>query len=525
MSEPQANVSSRRRIPAIWIVPVVAGLLGIYMVIYTAMTEGPTITITFATAEGIEEAKTKIKSRNVEVGVVEEVHLNPDLESVTVQAKLDKAATPLLRDDTRFWVVRPRFGAAGITGLGTILSGGYIELEPGLEAPSAKRDFQGLDDIPLTPVDTPGLKFVLVSSRAGGVGPGDPVLYHGFEVGKIEESIFDPRTERVRHTGFIQAPYDELVDRATRFWNASGIALDAGADGVKLRVGSLRSLVTGGVAFAVPDGFAEVGPVEDGVEFDLYESYDAALERGNLHSIEYVVAFTQSLRGLVPGAPVEYRGIRVGTVRGILIEQIQVRATEGEHGSPIPILISLEPARIAGEDTQAALERTRKNLAGGVEAGMRASLQSGNLLTGALYVSLDYYDDVPQESMGEIAGYPSIPTVSTGLQRIERQVSTMLTKINDLPLEVTVAELNRNLRAVRRTLESDSVQQLPASLEQTLLEVENALQSLSPDSATIQELNQTLREVQALSRTLNEQPSSIIYSKPVRPDPEPGEAR
>ena len=173
MSEATASIGRRRRVPMIWVVPIVALLLGIWMVIYTAMTEGPEITLVFSTAAGVEAGKTKVKSRSVAIGMVETVKLGDDLESVVVVARLDRAARRLLRDDTRFWVVRPRMGAGGISGLSTIMSGGYIELEPGSEDPSGRRDFEGLDDVPVTAVDTPGLRLTLLSSRAGSVGTGD----------------------------------------------------------------------------------------------------------------------------------------------------------------------------------------------------------------------------------------------------------------------------------------------------------------------------------------------------------------
>ncbi len=252
----EAVVSSRRRLPAIWLVPVVAVVLGIYMVIYTVMTEGPEITIIFSTAQGIEAGRTKISSLSVEVGLVEGVTLNEDLDSVTVVARLERENASLLRDDSRFWVVRPRLGAGGISGLSTLLSGAYIELEPGSGAPSARRDFVGLDDIPVTAVGTPGLGLVLISERAGAVSPGQPVLYHGYRVGRVETTVFDPDARRVRHGVFIEEPFDKLVNQSTQFWDAGGIVVRTGAGGLLVDVESLQSLLIGVVAFGVPEGVA-----------------------------------------------------------------------------------------------------------------------------------------------------------------------------------------------------------------------------------------------------------------------------
>ncbi len=524
----EAVVSSRRRLPVIWLVPVLAVGLGIYMVIYTFMTEGPEITITFSTAQVIEAGRTKLSSLSVEVGLVETVVLNEDLDSVTVVARLDRENTKLLRDDTRFWVVRPRLGAGGISGLNTLLSGAYIELEPGSGPPSSQRDFVGLDDVPVTAVGTPGLGLVLVSDRAGAVSPGQPVLYHGYRVGRVETTMFDPDTGRVRHGVFIEEPFDKLVDRSTQFWDAGGIVVRTGAGGLLVDVESLQALLIGGVAFGVPEGVAATGPVESGAEFVLHRDRQSAAELSYVHSLEYVVAFTQSVRGLVPGAPVEYRGIRVGSVRAILIAPLTEANARGRTAQPIPVLITIEPGRIGLGDTAEGVEQMLQIIDRGVRARMRASLESANLLTGALLISIDYY---PEEEVGEIgtfAGYPTLPTISGGFERIERQVSALLEKLNDMPIEATVRELNRILNDLREVTGSDKFQDLPATVTAVLETLKQDLQLISPDSPpydrlyrTITELNRTLQSADGLLRTLDEKPNSLIFSRPIEPDPEP----
>jgi paraquat-inducible protein B len=503
MSEPQAVVSSRRRLPVIWLVPIVALVLGLWMVVFTYMTEGPEVVITFATAEGIEAGKTKVKSRSVQIGMVESVTLNEDLESVTVVAKLDRVATPLLRDQTRFWVVRPRFGAGGVSGVGTIMSGGYIEVEPGPGEPSNRREFVGLDDVPVTAVGTPGLRIVLTSSHAGGVGVGDPILYRGFRVGRLESTEFDGETQQVRHHAFIDAPYDKLVDGSTRFWNASGLSLEASAAGMKLNVGSLQTLLAGGIAFGIPEGRSPQGPVASGAVFALYDSFGDTREEKYRHYVDYVVSFSQSVRGLQPGAPVAYRGLRVGTVRRIMLEELLARRGEGP-GAPIPVLIRLEPGRLFSQDSAEAVDGLKAQIAAGVPNGLRATLESGNLLTGALMVSFDYYSEEKGGKIASFGDYPSLPTLPGGLQRIERSVSNLLAKLNALPLERTVGELNRTLAQVRTAVGNEEFQELPASLNQSLTR-----------------LDRTLDSVEDLSRTVGDQPNSLIFSRPIQPDPEP----
>jgi len=503
MSEAEATVSSGRRFPMIWLVPIVALVLGIWVVVYTIMTEGPEVTITFSTATGIEEGKTKVRVRNVVVGMVEDVVLNEDLESVSVVAKLERDATPLLRDGTRFWVVRPRIGAGGISGLGTVMSGAYIELEPGTGPKSPRRDFVGLEDLPVTPVGTPGLKIVLISTRPGSVSVGDPVLFRGFSVGTVESMEFDLEQKHVRYHLFIELPFDALVNKATRFWNASGITMQASAEGMQLHVGSLQSLLMGGVAFDVPEGKKPLEPVASGADFALYDSYESAREETYKHAAEFVVAFTQSVRGLAPGATVEYRGISIGTVQRILLGEVAKRIKR-TSGAPIPVLIRLEPGRFGLGDSPEAVALLKGEIADDVGRGLRAGLQSGSLLTGRLFIAFDFYPDAGPAEIGSYAGYPTLPTQASGLQLIERQISKVLANIGELPLDATVRELNGTLAELRTMAGSDAFRELPTTLNDSLTRLERTLQSFED-----------------LARTVEEQPNSLVFPKPSQPDPEP----
>jgi paraquat-inducible protein B len=516
MAEARATVTRRRGISRIWLVPIVAVLLGAWMVVYTWRNQGPEISIVFPTAEGIEAGKTKIKALDVEVGLVESVVLGEDLESVVVTARIEHSAMALLREDTQFWVVRARIGTGGVSGLGTILSGGYIQLAPG-SGPQGRRRFVGLDEPPATPAGTPGLNLLLVSERAGSVGTGDPILYKGFPVGRIESAELDVDTQRMRYRAFVKAPFDDLVSTTTRFWNTSGLSFSATADGIELSTGSLQTLLVGGVAFGLPDGVEAGDRVEDGALFDLYPDHDSIDERPYSHSVEYVVQFARSVRGLVAGAPVEYRGLRSGRVERILLEQLTSEGGEGQ-GRPIPVLIRLEPGRLDMEDSEEGVERLTRTVAAAVRNGLRASLATGNLLTGSLYVALDIYPEEKPGELGQFAGRPSIPTISTGLEGIQMKVTALLDKLNALPLgdvtqsaddtlrsaEDTLKRLERTIEDLRVLLASEGVQNLPKSVETSLAE-----------------LDRTLRSVQGLAGTLEDQPNALIFPRANERDPEP----
>jgi len=253
MPETRAEVKERRRVSAVWLIPLVSLVLGIWLVVYTWRNQGPEIEIVFQTAIGIEAGKTKIKARSVEVGVVERVVLGDDFESVIVTTRLERTALPLLREDTQFWVVRARVGTAGVSGLGTLLSGGYIELEPGSGA-EGRRRFIGLEDPPVTPAGAAGLRLSLTSDQARSVRTGTPILYRGYSVGRVESSDFEMEERQMHYRAFIEAPYDDLVNTSSRFWNVSGISFSATAGGIELSTSSLEALVRGGITFGVPPG-------------------------------------------------------------------------------------------------------------------------------------------------------------------------------------------------------------------------------------------------------------------------------
>lgn len=517
---PEARVTQRRRISPVWAVPIVAVVLGAWMVIYSWRSEGPDITITFSTADGVEAGKTKVKARSVEVGLVESVALGDDFESVVVTAKLERTAIPLLRQGTQFWVVRARIGTGGVTGLGTVLSGGYIELSPGT-GEVGRREFEGLDDPPVTPAGVPGLHFTLVSGTASSVGAGDGIVYRGFRVGRIESTDFDIDTHEVRYRAFVEAPYDDLVTERTGFWNDSGIRFRAGADGIELDTGSLESMLLGGVAFGLPEGVEPGSPVDDGATFQLYGDYESINAHPYQQGVEYVVEFARSVRGLQPGAPVEYRGLRAGHVERVLLDDLVHRVREeGREGSgqPIPVLIRLEPGRLQMGDSAEGVELLQGTIREAVDNGLRATLSTGNLLTGSLYVALDIYPDEAPAELASFAGRPTIPTISGGLEAIEQRVTKLLDKLNALPLDDVTRSANATLRAADDTL----VELTSTVTELRLLLASRDFQALPRSVETsLAELDRTLRSVNALTQSLEEQPNSLIFPRNHMPDPVP----
>lgn len=533
MTANKPSLDKRKRLPVIWFIPVLALALGVWMVVQAKLSEGPKITIQFDTADGITAEKTKIRYLNVEAGMVTDVKLTEDKQSVLVSVELVPQAAELLRENTQFWVVRARVGAGSVSGLGTLLGGAYIELSPG-EGALGKLHYVGLETPPQSPVGAPGVKVKLYADKAGSVSTGDAVLYNGYNVGVVEAMSFDETKGMVRYDLFVDAPFNRLVTDTVRFWNISGFQMKASASGIEVQTGSMDTIMFGGVSFGVPEGAQAGTPVRDGTEFELYDNFAAIQEEPYVHGVDYVMAFEQSLRGLLPGAPVEYRGIEVGRVKRIMIDEM-LEDKEAVN-VPIPVLVTVEPGRFGMTDSKESVDRMKGNMHRSVERGLRGTLQTGNLITGSLYISVDYRSDIEPAEVGDYKGYPMIPTVSTGLKKIEEQVSSLLEKLNDLPLEGTLEMIDDTMLALTNTLNSinaivsdSGTQEIPAEVSKTLAEIRKVLGGLSSDSplyqdaqAGLSKLYDVLYNLDQLSHTVKEQPNSLLFNPKLPADPVPG---
>ncbi|KNC94100.1 intermembrane transport protein PqiB [Trabulsiella odontotermitis] len=539
----EAKVQKVKNWSPVWIFPIVTALIGAWILFYHYSHQGPEVTLITTNAEGIEGGKTTIKSRSVDVGVVESATLTDDLTHVEIKARLNAGMEKLLHQDSVFWVVKPQVGREGISGLGTLLSGAYLELQPGSKGGQPER-YQLLDAPPLAPPDAKGIRVILDSKKAGQLSPGDPVLFRGYRVGSVETSTFDPQKRAISYQLFISAPNDRLVTSNVRFWKDSGIAVDLTSAGMRVEMGSLSTLFGGGVSFDVPEGIDLGQPVGEKTEFRLYDDQRSIQDSLYTEHIDYLVFFKDSIRGLQPGAPVEFRGIRLGTVGQVPFYVPGLRQALNDDYR-IPVLIRIEPERMASQlgenpDVGAHLNEL-------IQRGLRGSLKTGNLVTGALYVDMDFYPKAPAVSgMREFGGYKIIPTVSGGLAQIQQKLVETLDKINNLPLNPmleqatnTLSESQRTMRHLQATLDnlnkltaSQSMQQLPQDMQQTLRELNRSMQGFQPGSAAynkmvadMQRLDQVLRELQPVLKTLNEKSNSLVFEAKDKKDPEPKRAK
>lgn len=530
--EPRAPIvkRARRRPSSVWLIPIVATLLGLWLVYDFYTSQGPLVEVRFETAEGLVAQKTEVRCRSVKVGTVAVVQLSDDLDSVIVTIRMDLKAKNLVREDTRFWVVRPRVGASGISGLETIVSGAYIELSPGVSTIPA-RVFTGREQPPVTPQGVPGIHVALEADEAGSLGPGALVTCKGIEVGRVESLSFDAASRRVSFGVFIDAPHDALVTANTRFWNASGISAQVGATGVSVETGSLQSLLAGGVSFDVPSGLPSGPLVEDGAVFRLYENYRSINEAKLDLRLAFLLLFEDSVRGLAEGAPVEFRGLRVGTVGGISLESIP--PSERVAGQ-IPVLVRLDPGALAGA-TAIGAGADREMVARLVRDGLRASLKTGSLLTGQLFVDLDFHEDAAPAEVVAIADLDVLPTRTSGFAHIEERLVGVLEKIEALPVERTLetatdaiagfGETAKRLQGAVESLDalisSEPSKNLPGEISAALEKLRETLDSYGDDSVlygelyrTVEELRDAIRNVNSLAGSLERKPNALIFGKP-----------
>ncbi|HTY55576.1 MAG TPA: MlaD family protein [Candidatus Binataceae bacterium] len=511
----------RTRFSLVWFVPIVAAVAGAWVAVTRALSEGPQISIVFHSAEGMEAGKTKVRYNGVDIGTVTAIRLSDDHRRVIATADMAPKTESFLAEDTKFWVVRPRVSGANITGLGTLISGAYITLEIG-SSKEEKRDFEALETPPVVTGDLPGRLFVLKTPNLGSLDTGTPIYFRRLQVGQVASYELDKDGKSFTVQAFVRAPYDQYVNPDTRFWHASGIDVSLSASGLNVKTQSLLSVLIGGVAFETAANAPLEPPAEANTVFTLYADRTEAFEPPPENPQVYQVIFNESVRGLTPGAPVEFRGIKIGEVTDVRA-QVDLR----NFAFSIPVTITLDPRRLGvniigrGRGLDLAIVR-RRLIESMVAHGVRAQLRSGNLLTGALYVSLDFFPDAPPATIDWSQTPIQLPTIPGQLEATEATVEDVIKKIDKLPLQAIADNLRKSLADLDRTL--ITADQTLHSTDRTLVSargtIDNANSLVGPNSPQAQQLTNTLQEVSRAARSLRvlsdyleRHPESLIYGK------------
>src|SRR5579862_634428 len=393
------NVPKRHtRLSLVWVIPILAAIVGAWVAVTRVLSEGPKITITMKSAEGLEAGKTKIHYNGVDIGTISTIELSKDHRHVILTAQMAPKTETFLVKDTKFWVVRPRISGANITGLGTLISGAYLGVEIG-SSKEDRREFVALETPPVISGDIPGRFFILKTPDLGSLDTGTPIYFRRLQVGQVSSYALDKDGKNLTVRAFVQAPYDQYINPDTRFWHASGVDVSLSASGLNVQTQSFLSILIGGIAFETSSTDQVLPAAEENAVFTLFANRAQAFNPPPRSPQTYQLVFKESVRGLTVGAPVEFRGIPIGEVADIRA-QIDLKNFEFS----VPVTIRLDPTRlgvrILGQTSGADLESVRRRLIDSLVAhGVRAQLSTGILLTGAAYVSLDFFPGAPRAAV------------------------------------------------------------------------------------------------------------------------------
>ena len=537
------------RVSLAWLLPLAAAAFALVVVWNNVTGRGPLVRILVDEAGGVVAGETRIRRNDVDVGRVEAVRLGEDLDSVVIEARMDPAVAPYMDADARFWIVNARVNTTEISGLSTLLSGVYIGVDWDDEPGDRVDVFEGLEEAPLTDLDTPGRRLTLSADEAGYILVGSPVFHRQVEIGRVERRRLSADATEVLFDVFVEAPYHEHVYPESSFYSVTGVEASVDAGGVSVRLESIAAFFTGGIAFDNPELVAGLAPVtEDGARFRLYDNRrdaeESRFEEEGDERFRYVARFSGSVKGLRRDAPVEYNGIRVGRVVDVSV----VLPQEPGDETGATAIIELQPRRLGLEAPrpEAVLDALDRFVA----RGMRAQLASGNLLTGALIVKLvDTGVNDPSASIDRDASpYPALPATASDIEAVTADVEALVAKLSDLPVEDLLASATGLLDDVRALVRAPEIGALPGQLSASLGSIattaerveaatgdlpgllaaltaasrnaDDVLDGLSPDSeiyielaATVRELRLAARSIADFAEVLEENPSAVFTGR------------
>ena len=525
---PRVSHRPKRNLGWVWLIPIVAALVGLSILYHSWSKQGPRIFITFQSATGLEAGKTQLRYRDVVIGLVKEIRLTDTRDKVIVEAELNKDAAGMANEATQFWVVKPRIGISGVSGLSTLMSGAYIETDTkhGALGKATQKQFMGLEEPPPITSDRPGTRFALRSDDLGSLSVGAPVYMRRLQVGMISSYKLEPDGKFIELEVFIDAPYDRYVDGSTRFWNESGIDVTLSAEGMQINTQSLVSLIAGGVSFG-SFGKARELPEGDRV-FKLYDNRRAAEIEPQGVAVPIYMRFDQPTRGLKAGAMVDFHGVDIGIVNALALD---FDLAAGKFFTSVNA--TLYPERLG--TVYREMNMSRRTLAQLTESlvlmtrrGMRAQLRTANILTGQLYIVLEDFPNAPKVETPKAEIPFKMPTLaSDDLDKLQQQVASIVNKLDKIPFESIGNEVNEMIKQIKVlsvTLDKSVVPKLASTLTQVELAVKNLNGLIAPGSpmtasteAMLEDLRRSLRSLRGLTDSLQTQPDSIITGRNPKP--------
>jgi len=445
-----------------------------------------------------------------------------------VTVEFNKGVEPHLVEDVRFWIAKPRIAGGQVSGLGTLFSGSYIEMDRG-KSSVPRREFEGLEVAPLVTGDVPGRQFVLQGKDLGSHDIGTPVLYRRIPVGKVAVSELNQEGSGVSLKIFVESPYDKFVNANTRFWDVSGIDIIADSSGIKVNTEGLMSILLGGIAFEAPVDSGALPEADPDTVFPLFPNREAALRQPDRETLMFTMYFGESLRGLTVGSPVEVNSVALGEVKGIKVEY-----DEQQKRFVFPVDVALYPGRMRAmmrQETKAPTPAEQKaRLDTLIASGLRAQLKTGSLLTGQMFIAMDFFPKAAPEKIDWTRNPPVFPTEPGTLVELQATLMNISKKIESMPLDrigedlrTTLQSLNRTLLGAEQTvkrMDRDVAPAAKAALEDARRLLSTADKTLASDAPLQQDLRNSLRDLsraaqslRQLTELLERQPESLIQGK------------
>jgi paraquat-inducible protein B len=503
---PNASTRHKRGISIVWLIPLVAVAIGGWLAWDTFSKQGPTITVSFESAEGLQAGQSQLKFKDIVLGTVRSLELTPDHKRVNVVISTTRQAEPLFTESAQFWVVKPRLFAGNISGLNTLLSGAYVSLTPGQADKQPRKQFVGREDPPVLESNVAGHTFLVKASRVGSVSVGSPVFFRDLTVGTVLGWDIGDMVRDVTIHVFVQAPYDTYVHDETRFWDASGLGIKLGGNGVEVQLESVRALLLGGIAFETPSAAQGSQVSDENHVFPLFADRDSANAASYTRQVPLLSYFSGSVRGLAPGSEVTVHGLTVGHVKSVgLVYDPATKAIRA------PVRYDVQPERVIGVGNH-AFKTTAEGVDALVKQGLRAALESTNLITGQQVVALDFVPNAPAAAVKMEGSDFVLPTAEgSGLAGLQASATALLSKVNQIPFDQLGENLNSILQSVSDAANGPQVKQALNDLASTLNSVKGVASHLDSGlTPTLRQLpdllfnlQRTMTNVNALAQSIN----------------------
>ncbi len=517
--QPPRTKLRRPRFQLVWLIPIIAAVIAGYLGYRTLIEQGPLLTLSLISGDGLEAGQTQLKYKAVALGTVESIDLAKDNSHVIVKVRMNNVGSRFLNSHARYWVVRPRLNPADISGIETLVSGAYISVDPGKPGGGYKDDFVGLEQPPGVRSDEPGRTYTLTADKLGSLGSGSPIFYRDVTVGEVLSYDIGNGIGPIKVSIFIRAPFDDLVRPDSRFWNSSGVAVGTQGGVLQLQLQSVQALLTGGVSFSMPSSAKDEAPSPSSSTFQLYASRQEADSAAYRTQIPVVTYMTSDVSGLVPGAPVDVLGIQVGDVTDV---KLQLDAKTGTVR--VRVAMQVQPERVlqlspatAAQDQQAVFQHL-------VDHGLRAELGTASYVTGQKLIALTMEPNAGPAKVTREGDALVLPSKAGGLDTAIASLSDISAKLDKVPFQQIGDNLNKLLVTANGTLGGPQMKQTLTQLNTTLQTANTTLhgvdQGFGADSNFQRSLNQVLNQtnaalqsITALSDYLNRHPQALLLGR------------